>query len=707
MRVWPGSPYPLGATWDGRGINFALFSEHATHVELCLLDEENGFRESQRIPLPERTYQVWHGYLPDLEPGAVYGYRVHGPYSPSDGNRFNPHKLLLDPYALSIARDLNWDDSLYGHRVGESTDTFDHRDSADFAPLARVIDPAFNWGNDRPLRTPWHRTLIYELHVRGFTQLHPKIDAPLRGTYAGLASSSSIEHLKALGVTAVELLPVHYHVDDRFLVRQQLRNYWGYSTLGFFAPHPGYAATGSSGAVNEFKTMVRRLHAAGIEVILDVVYNHTAEGSEYGPTLSMRGIANGAYYRLAEDRSQHIDYTGCGNSLNVSHPRCLQLIMDSLRYWATEMHVDGFRFDLASALAREVNDVDTLAAFFDIIHQDPVLSQVKLIAEPWDIGHGGYQVGRFPVIWTEWNGRYRDCVRRFWKGDGGSVGEFASRLSGSSDLYQDDGRSPAASINFVTCHDGFTMRDLVSFNGKHNEANGEENRDGTNQNDSWNCGAEGTTGEPEVNSLRARQQRNFLTTLILSQGVPMILAGDEFGQTQRGNNNAYCQDNELAWLNWNWTAEQRSLFDFVCRLVKLRMENPVFRRRKFFFGRPIRGTDIKDLYWVRPQSGEMETGDWNEPNVRSLGMGLVGSQISETDEQGEPVTGDSFLLLFNARHEDVEFHGGRMAGRDWEVVLETGSEAGPPRRLDDVEKIQVPARSMQVLKILPRREGAS
>ena len=707
MRVWPGNPYPLGATWDGSGVNFALFSEHATRVELCLFDERDAFRESQRIPLPEQTYQVWHGYLPDLEPGAVYGYRVHGPYSPSDGMRFNPHKLLLDPYALSIARGLNWDDSLYGYRVGESTDTFDHRDSADFAPLARVIDPAFNWGDDRPLRTPWHRTLIYELHVRGFTKLHPEIDAPQRGSYAALASSESIEHLQSLGVTAVELLPMHYHIDDRFLVRKQLRNYWGYSTLGFFAPHPDYAATGAIGAVNEFKTMVRRLHAAGIEVILDVVYNHTAEGGEHGPTLSMRGIANGGYYRLAEDRSRYVDYTGCGNSLNVSHPRCLQLIMDSLRYWVTEMHVDGFRFDLASALAREINDVDTLAAFFDIIHQDPVLSQVKLIAEPWDIGHGGYQVGRFPIIWTEWNGRYRDCVRRFWKGDGGSVGEFASRLSGSSDLYQDDGRSPAASINFVTCHDGFTLRDLVSFNRKHNEANGEENRDGADENDSWNCGVEGPTDEPEVNSLRARQQRNFLTTLILSQGVPMILAGDEFGQTQRGNNNAYCQDNELAWLNWNWSEEQRSLFDFVCRLVKLRMENPVFRRRKFFFGRPIRGTDIKDLYWIRPRSGEMEEGDWNEPNVRSLGMGLVGSQISETDEQGEPVTGDSFLLLFNARHEVVAFHGGRMTGRDWEVVLETGAGLSPPRRLDNVEKIEVAARSMLVLKFLPRREAAS
>jgi len=707
MRVWPGHPYPLGATWDGQGVNFALFSELATNVELCLFDELAGFREVQRISLPERTYQVWHGYLPDATPGLVYGYRVHGPYAPAEGLRFNPHKLLLDPYARSIARDLTWADSVFGYCVGESTSMFDERDSGRHAPLARVIDPAFHWGDDRALRTPWSQTLIYELHVRGFTKLHPKIDAEDRGTYAAITAPASIDYLKSLGVTAVELLPVHYHIDDRFLVEKQLRNYWGYNTLGYFAPHPGYSASGAAGAVGEFKTMVRRLHASGIEVILDVVYNHTAEGSERGPTLSMRGIANAAYYRLADDRSRHVDYTGCGNSLNVRHPRCLQLIMDSLRYWATEMHVDGFRFDLASALAREVHDVDTLAAFFDIIHQDPVLSQLKLIAEPWDVGHGGYQVGNFPVIWTEWNGRYRDCVRRFWKGDGGTVGEFASRLSGSSDLYQDDGRSPSASINFITCHDGFTMRDLVSFNQKHNEANGEENRDGSNQNDSWNCGVEGPTDDPEVNALRSRQQRNLLATLVLSQGVPMILSGDEFGQTQRGNNNAYCQDNELAWLNWDWNAEQRSLFDFVCRLIRLRTANPVFRRRKFFFGRPIQGASVKDIYWVRPSSGEMEEGDWNEAGVRSLGMGLVGHQISETDDHGAPIAGDSFLLLFNSHHEDVEFLADRIKGRDWEVILDTAQNLSLPRALTAAQSARVAARSMQVLKLLPRQAIAT
>ena len=704
MRVWPGQPYPLGATWDGRGVNFALFSDQASKVELCLFDDRDGFREKDRIVLPERTYQVWHGYLPDMQPGTVYGYRVHGPYHSSRGVRFNAHKLLLDPYARSIARELIWDDSLFGYRVGESTDTFDHRDSSAFAPLARVIDPAFDWGDDRPLRTPWHQTVIYEVHVRGFTKRHPKIDERHRGTYAGFASPASIEHLKTLGVTAVELLPVHYHIDVRFLVERKLCNYWGYNTLGFFAPHRGYAASGPDGVVNEFKTMVRRLHAAGIEVILDVVYNHTAEGNEQGPTLSMRGIANSAYYRLAEDRSRHVDYTGCGNSLNVSHPRCLQLIMDSLRYWATEMHVDGFRFDLASALAREVHEVDTLAAFFDIIHQDPVLSQVKLIAEPWDIGHGGYQVGKFPVLWTEWNGRYRDCVRRFWKGDGGAVGEFASRLAGSSDLYQDDGRSPAASINFVTCHDGFTLRDLVSFNEKHNEANGEENRDGCHQNDSWNCGAEGPTDEPTVNALRSRQQRNFMTTLILSQGVPMILAGDEFGHSQRGNNNAYCQDNNLSWLDWNWTSEQQSLFEFNCQLVSLRTQNPVFRRRKFFFGRPIRGAEIKDVYWIRPQSGEMEIGDWNEHSVRNLGMGLVGHQISETDDHGKPIAGDSYLLLFNAHHEDVDFHAGRVKDRDWDIIVDSSENFTSGRRLCAASSLRVAARSVQVLKLLPRPE---
>ena len=554
MRVWPGSPYPLGATWDGKGVNFALFSEHATHVELCLFDAADAAKEAHRLPLPEYTDHVWHGYLPDVLPGQLYGYRVHGPYEPQHGHRFNPHKVVLDPYARLIGRDVQWADECFAYRLGdpEADLSFDERDSAAFAPLAVVIDPAFTWGDDRPPHTPWHKTLIYELHVKGFTQLHPEVPERLRGTYAGLASEPAIRHLTELGVTAVELLPVHHFLDDRHLIDRGLTNYWGYNTLAFLRPHSRYAATAiPQDAVQQFKMMVAALHAAGIEVILDVVYNHTAEGNQLGPTLSMRGVDNAAYYRLSpEDPRYYMDFTGCGNSPNVQHPRMLQLIMDSLRYWVTEMHVDGFRFDLASTLARELFEVDRLGAFFDIIHQDPVLSQVKLIAEPWDVGAGGYQVGNFPVLWSEWNGKYRDTVRRFWKGDGDTLAEFATRLSGSSDLYQNDGRKPSASINFITCHDGFTLHDLVSYNDKHNEANGENNQDGANDNNSWNCGAEGPTDDPAINALRWQQQRNFLTTLLLSQGVPMLLAGDEFSHTQQGSNNTYCQDNERTWLNW-------------------------------------------------------------------------------------------------------------------------------------------------------------
>jgi isoamylase len=660
--VWPGKPTPLGATFDARGVNFALFSQHASKVELCLFDSPASSVESRRIVLPERTDHVWHGLIPDLRPGQVYGYRVHGPHDPARGHLFRPCKLLLDPYAREIARSVEWDPAV----------TDDASDSAPFAPLARVADPAFDWAGDVFLETPWHETIVYELHVKGFTKRHPGVPEELRGTYAGLASAPAIAHLRELGVTAVELLPIQYHIDDRHLVAQGKTNYWGYNTLGYFAPDPRYAASGTGGAVNEFKHMVRALHAAGIEVILDVVYNHTAEGDHRGPMLSFRGIDNAAYYRLADDRSRYVDFTGCGNSLNVAHPRTLQLIMDSLRHWVLEMHVDGFRFDLASALARELWEVDRLGAFFDIIHQDPVLSRVKLIAEPWDLGPSGYQVGNFPVLWTEWNGKYRDCMRRFWKGDGGSIGEFASRLAGSSDLYSADGRRPSASLNFITAHDGFTLRDLVSYNHKHNEANGEDNRDGSDLNDAWNCGVEGPTDDLTINALRLRQQRNFLATLLLSQGVPMITAGDEFGHTQLGNNNPYCQDQPLVWLDWHHCATQKCLLEFTRRLLDLRRTQPVFRRRRFFQGRPIHGAEIKDLYWLRPDGAEMTDTDWHTGEARCLAMVLPGDQIGETGEQGERITGESFAILFNAHHEPVSFRlGTRRRDLTWTTVIDT------------------------------------
>ncbi len=552
MRVWPGRPYPLGGTWDGAGVNFAIFSEHAAQIELCLFDSPDSHKETHRIRLPESTDMVWHGYFPDLEPGQLYGYRVHGPYDPKNGHRFNPNKVLLDPYAKAIGRDVRWDDCLFGYKVGSDDLTFDERDSAAFSPLGSVVDTAFTWGDDRPPHTPWHKTLIYEAHVRGMTMRHPGVPEEKRGSYSGLASEPILQHLLDLGVTAVELMPVHFHLDDRHLLEKGLTNYWGYNTLNYFAPDLEYASKASPRkSIQEFKTMVRSLHASGIEVILDVVYNHTCEGSRMGPTLSWRGVDNMAYYRLVHDDMRYcMDYTGTGNTLNMRHPRVLQMIMDSLRYWVLEMHVDGFRFDLASTLARELHEVDRLGAFFDIIHQDPILSQVKLIAEPWDVGPGGYQVGNFPVLWTEWNGRYRDSVRRFWKGDGGLVSEIATRLSGSSDLYEHSGRKPYASINFVTAHDGFPLQDLVSYDHKHNEANGEDNRDGTDDNNSWNCGAEGPTDDPGIHDLRERQKRNLIATMFFSQGVAMILGGDELSHTQKGNNNAYCQDNEISWLNW-------------------------------------------------------------------------------------------------------------------------------------------------------------
>ncbi|MGB7148898.1 MAG: glycogen debranching protein GlgX, partial [Terriglobales bacterium] len=579
--VWPGRPYPLGSTWDGEGVNFALYSEHAEKVELCLFDGP-GKREMLRVTLPEQTDMVWHGYLPEARPGQVYGYRVYGPYAPEQGHRFNHHKLLLDPYGKQIQGAIHWSDAHFGYRVGNKQEdlSFDRRDDASGMPKNRVIDSAFTWGTDRPPGIPWHETLIYELHVKGFTMCHPEVPAHLRGTYAGLATAPVIEHFTRLGVTSIELMPVHSFVDDRQLVERSLRNYWGYNSIGFFALEPRYLASGS---ITEFKTMVKALHSAGLEVILDVVYNHTAEGNHLGPTLSLKGIDNSAYYRLVPDNLRYYkDYTGTGNTLNMQHPRVLQLIMDSLRYWVLEMHVDGFRFDLAATLARELHEVNRLGAFLDIIHQDPVLSQVKLIAEPWDLGEGGYQVGNFPVGWAEWNDRYRDTLRGYWKGDGGLVGDLAYRMTGSSDLYAHSGRRPYASVNFITAHDGFTLEDLVSYNDKHNEANGENNRDGTDNNRSWNCGAEGPTDNPDIQALRAQQKRNLLATLLLSQGVPMIYGGDPVGQTQRGNNNAYCQDNAISWVNWDVTALDRDLLAFVQRMINLRKKHAVLHRRRFF-----------------------------------------------------------------------------------------------------------------------------
>jgi glycogen operon protein len=689
-QVWPGRPSPLGATVRDTGVNFALFSEHATKVELCLFDSPNDTTESERIALPEKTNQVWHGLIPGLKPGQVYGYRVHGPDAPDQGHRFNPRKLLLDPYAKLIAQDLRWDPALLDPNA----------DTAPYAPLAHVVaENTFDWNDDAPLRIPWHETVLYELHVKGFTELHPDVPSGFRGTYAGLASPAAIKHLQELGITAVELLPVHYHIDEPFLSDRGRVNYWGYNTLGFFAPDPRYAVDGID-AVREFQEMVRRLHAAGIEVILDVVYNHTAEGNHAGPTLSLRGIDNASYYRLDDsNRSRYVDFTGCGNSLRVGHPQVLRLIMDSLRYWVTQMHVDGFRFDLASALARELWEVDRLAAFFDIIHQDPILSEVKLIAEPWDIGPGGYQVGNFPLLWSEWNGKYRDCVRRFWKGSGGVVGELASRLAGSSDLFADDGRTPGASINFVTAHDGFTLHDLVSYNCKHNEANGEENRDGTNDNESWNCGYEGPTDNLEVNSLRGQQQRNFLATLILSQGVPMLLAGDEFGQTQHGNNNVYCQDSPVAWLDWELSGEQRELLDFTRALLRLRRAQPVLRRRHFFLGRPIYGIDIKDLYWFKSDGEEMSETDWGMGHVLSLGMVLPGNQITELDETGERIHGDSFAILFNAHHETIPFRlGVRRRDLRWNCILDTAITTTAARSFEHMSLFPLQARSLALLQ---------
>jgi isoamylase len=707
-KTLPGSPYPLGATWDGAGVNFALFSESAEGVELCLFDGEER-REETRIAMPEQTDLVWHGYLPEARPGRRYGYRVHGPWDPERGHRFNPAKLLLDPYAKALDGTIRWSDALFGYTVGHPDEDLarDDRDSAPGIPKAVVVDPAFTWGDDRPPRIPWNETIIYEVHVKGFTARHPEVPKALRGTYAGLVSPPALEHLRRLGVTAVELMPVHHFVYDRPLVERGLANYWGYNSIGFLAPDVRYAAGSSLGAqVAEFKTMVKTLHQAGIEVILDVVYNHTAEGNHLGPTLAFRGIDNAAYYRLVADTPRYyIDYTGCGNTLNMMHPRVLQLIMDSLRYWVLEMHVDGFRFDLASTLARELHDVDRLGAFFDIIHQDPVISQVKLIAEPWDLGEGGYQVGNFPVLWAEWNGMYRDTVRAFWKGDEGQVGPLAHRLTGSSDLYGRGGRRPWASVNFVTAHDGFTLNDLVSYDRKHNEANGEDNRDGHDHNLSWNHGVEGPTDDPAIVDLRARQKRNFLATLLLSQGVPMLLGGDEVGRTQRGNNNAYCQDNEISWYDWNLGRQRRSLLDFTRQVIALRRAHPVFRRRQFFFGRRILGSEVKDVTLLRPDGREMSEADWSNSQARCLGLRLAGDAIPETDARGEPVRDDTFVVLLNAHHEPVEFVlPAHHRGVRWERVLDTAEPDGHrrvrPHRGGEAYRLE--GRSLAVLRLARR-----
>jgi glycogen operon protein len=700
--VWPGSPYPQGATWDGEGVNFALFSEHAEGVELCLYDQR-GRRELQRIALREQTDQVWHCYLPEARPGQLYGYRVHGPYRPQQGHRFNPAKLLIDPYAKSIVGDLTWSDAHFGYRIGSPrTDlSIDRRNNAYGMPKSQVIDPAFTWGDDRAPDTPWHDTIIYETHVRGFTMRHPDIPPQYRGTYAALCMQPVIEHLKRLGVTAVELMPVHAFIHDRHLVAKRLRNYWGYNSIGYFAPHAEYASMQQP--EREFKTMVKTLHSAGIEVILDVVYNHTAEGSHLGPTLSFRGIDNAAYYRLVPDNARYyMDYTGCGNTLNMLHPRVLQMIMDSLRYWILEMHVDGFRFDLASALARELHEVDRLGAFFDIIHQDPVISRVKLIAEPWDLGEGGYQVGRFPVGWTEWNGKYRDTVRSYWKGEGGVIGELAYRLSGSSDLYGHSGRRPYASINFVTAHDGFTLQDLVSYDHKHNEENRDDKRDGEDHNRSWNCGVEGDTDDPDVLALRRRQVRNLLTTLLLSQGVPMLVAGDEMGRTQHGNNNAYCQDNEISWIDWSLDEEDRTLLGFTRELIALRTRHPTFRRREFFAGRALHGTGESDIIWFDPAGTEMTDAQWNESFARSLGVYFSGRAINEHDERGRPVVDDDYLILLNAHHEPMPFRVPSIEGfAAWHLVLDTSLEEGfvrDGRRVRSGDSYPLVARAIAVFR---------
>jgi glycogen operon protein len=702
MELWPGNSSPLGATWDGSGTNFAIFTENGTGVELCIFDEHG----NQTIfPLKEITHYVWHGYVPGVGPGQRYGFRVHGPFEPEAGHRFNASKLLMDPYAKAIEGTVDWGQDAFGYVWADPDEdlSFHESDDASRIPKSIVVDERFDWEGDQPLETPWHETVIYETHVKGFTITHPGIPDELRGTYAGLAHPAAIEHLQLLGVTAVELLPVHHFLNQQFLAERGLSNYWGYDSIGFFAPHSEYSSSGKQGQqMNEFKSMVKALHAAGIEVIIDVVYNHTGEGNQLGPTVGFKGIDNVSYYRLKHDEPRfYFDFTGTGNTLNVQHPQVLKLIMDSLRYWATEMHVDGFRFDLAAALARELFDVSRLSAFFDIIHQDPVLSKMKLIAEPWDIGEGGYQVGNFPPGWSEWNGKYRDTVRDFWRGEHATLAEFAYRLTGSSDLYQDGGRKPYASINFVTAHDGFTLNDLVSYNEKHNEDNGEDNQDGEDHNRSWNFGEEGDTDDPAIRELRERQKRNFFVTLALSQGVPMILGGDEMSRTQFGNNNSYCQDNEISWFDWSQTDEHIGLLGYARRVMDFRQRHRVFRRRKWFQGREIHGSGAKDTGWFNPDGGEMTEDQWNEGFAQSVGWFINGNELPDPGPRGERLHDDSFLILFNAASEGIDFSlpSGRW-GERWATVLDTSEP-----RLEELsvsykegDAVPVESRSIVVLQ---------
>ncbi|RAM52206.1 MAG: glycogen debranching enzyme GlgX [Hapalosiphonaceae cyanobacterium JJU2] len=703
FSLWPGRPYPLGANWDGKGTNFAIFSEHATKVELCLFDQKG--RET-RLEIKEVTNFTWHGYVPGIGPGQRYGFRVHGPFAPEEGHRFNPHKLLIDPYAKAIDGDVRFGEEIFGYPWDDPNEdlSFSELDDTHLVPKSVVVDQYFDWEGDELLRTPWHETVIYETHVKGFTKLHPEIPPRLRGTYAGLAHPAAISHLLSLGVTAVELMPIHHFLAyPGHLIDKGLKNYWGYDSLCYLAPYSGYSASGSLGQqVREFKQMVKALHNAGIEVILDVVYNHTGEGNHMGPTLSLRGIDNASYYRLVDGNCRYyMDFTGCGNSLNVRHPQVLKLIMDSLRYWVLECHVDGFRFDLASALARELYAVDRLAAFFDIIHQDPTLADVKLIAEPWDVGEGGYQVGEFPLLWSEWNGKYRDTVRDFWRGEDSRMAEFAYRFTGSSDLYQFNGRSPSASVNFITAHDGFTLHDLVSYNEKHNEANGEENRDGESHNRSWNCGIEGDTNDQVVTQLRRKQLRNFLTTLFLSQGVPMLVMGDEMGRSQRGNNNPYCQDNNISWLDWDLQEENEALLDFTRQLIDLRRRHPVLRRRKWFQGRAIHGSGVHDILWFNPDGAEMTEEQWNDGFTKAIGIFLNGEEIATPGPRGERIIDESFLLFFNAHYEMVEFIIPKgLQDWEWLTIIDTTKPRFVQRgkRYIEDKPVQVEARSLVMLQ---------
>jgi isoamylase len=695
MKVYPGTPYPLGAVYDGSGTNFSLFSEVAERVELCLFDQEGN---QTCIDLPEVTGYCWHGYLPAVAPGQRYGFRVHGPWNPAEGHRCNPSKLLIDPYAKAIDGQVIWNEAVFPYRLNDGPDAMSDSDSASFMPRCAVHQPHFDWSGDRRLQLPWHETIIYETHVKGLTAAHPDVPVEMRGTYAGLAHEPVVDYLKKLGITAVELMPVHHFIHDKRLMENGLRNYWGYNSIGYFALHSEYASDKRPGAaVVEFKQMVRTFHRAGMEIILDVVYNHTAEGNHLGPMLCFKGIDNAYYYHLTEDPRFYMDFTGTGNSLNMRNPHVLQLVMDSLRYWVLEMHVDGFRFDLAATLARELHAVDRLSAFFDIIQQDPVISQVKLIAEPWDVGEGGYQVGNFPPVWTEWNGKYRDCVRDFIRGEDQTLGEFASRFTGSPDLYENTSRLPYASINFVTAHDGFTLTDLVSYNEKHNEANGEGNRDGESRNRSWNCGTEGPGEDPTVRALRSRQKRNFIATLFLSQGVPMILGGDEIGRTQRGNNNAYCQDNEISW--YDWENADREFLAFCQKLIRYRTEHPVFRRRRWFHGRPIHGSEVRDIAWFTPEGQQMAEKDWGQGYAKSIGIFLNGAAIPNPNPYGEPVNDDNFYLIFNSHHESLGFTlPGAEWGKRWRKELDTNIDSrGKTDFFDAGSRLEAETHSVVVL----------